>query len=231
MTGSESLLHAHAELFLTKGYAAWNLTGQSRLAFEERLKRFSDPSIASLFTRNAPVCTINGNEILQGEELRERIRELEQENANFKAIAEQASEEMLGVRDELVEKTRQLELVEYNLKASIDAGLASKDRELEELRNSTDVIVASALQEQKEKCNPDPAELENLRSYVRILEKRQVKLEHYLLLAKEALEEKQAPLKSEPTTRMGEYTQEANSNMFQEEIHRKTQGKSSCSIQ
>jgi hypothetical protein len=86
ITSGESLLHAHAELFLSRGYAAWNLTGKSKLDFEERLKRFTDPTLSQLFLSGAPVCTTQENEILQASDLRERVLELERENVNFKGL-------------------------------------------------------------------------------------------------------------------------------------------------
>jgi hypothetical protein len=216
LTSSESVLHAHAELFLSRGYAAWNFSGQSRLNYEERLRRYSDPTLSSLFSNNAPVCTTRGNEVLQVSELQERIFDLERENSNLRSIAESASEEMEHMKDDLQEKKNQLDVVEHNLKASIENALAVKNKEIDELRNTTDLIVASALQEQKDSCN-DMGTQESLKSYIKTLEKRQSQLEEYLLLAKQSLEEKTLPRISEEVRPVNEYTE--------------IKSKKSCSIQ
>jgi hypothetical protein len=191
ITSGESLLHAHAELFLSRGYAAWNLTGKSKTDFEERLKRFTDPTLSKLFLSDTPVCSAQENEILQASDLRERLLELERENVNFKAIAEQAAEEMVDLRDQLQEKIHQMELMETNLKSTIDAALAGKQRELEKLQEATDLIVATALQEhqdaQKTTELKETSDLISLEAYSKNLEKRNKQLEHYLVLAKDAL--------------------------------------------
>jgi hypothetical protein len=191
LTSSESLLHAHAELFLSKGYAAWNLTGKSKADFEERLKRFTDPTLSRLFMGDAPVCSTQENEILQASELRERVLELERENVNFKAISEQAAEEMVDLRDKLQEKTEQIRLMELHLKETIETALAAKHQELEKLRGDTDLIVATALQEhqdtQLQTFSNQKTSLATLEEYAKSLERRNKQLEHYLLLAKDAL--------------------------------------------
>jgi len=191
LTSSESLLHAHAELFLSKGYAAWNLTGKSKADFEERLKRFTDPTLSRLFMGDAPVCSTQENEILQASELRERVLELERENVNFKAISEQAAEEMVDLRDKLQEKTEQIRLMELHLKETIETALAAKHQELEKLRGDTDLIVATALQEhqdtQLQTFSNQKTSLTTLEEYAKSLERRNKQLEHYLLLAKDAL--------------------------------------------
>jgi hypothetical protein len=81
--------------------------------------------------------------------------------------------------------------MESNLKGSIDIALAAKQRELEKLQESTDLIVATALQEhhdaQKDQGVKETASLASLEAYSKNLEKRNKQLEHYLLLAKDAL--------------------------------------------
>jgi hypothetical protein len=191
VVGGESLLHAHAELFLSRGYAAWNLTGKSRIDFENSLKRLTDPTLTMLFTGNAPVCSVENNEILDSSDLREHVLQLQRENANFKAISEQAAEEMAILRDKLMSKEEQIQLMEINLGESIQAALSAKEKELESLRSSTDLIVASALQEQKdfrrEQAEKDPARIASLEAYVKTLEKERAQLEHYLRIARDAL--------------------------------------------
>ena len=191
IVSGESLLHAHADLFLSKGYAAWNLTGKSRLDFENTLKRLMDPTLTMLFTGNAPVCSPDSNEIVDSAELRERNNQLQREIANVQVISEQASEEMADLRDKLMAKEEQIRMMELNLAESIQAGLEAKEKELETLRNNTDLIVASALQEQKdrrrEQAQRDPARIASLEAYVKTLEKERAQLEHFLHIAREAL--------------------------------------------
>jgi hypothetical protein len=194
VVGGESLLHAHAELFLSKGYAAWNLTGKSRLDFENSLKRLTDPTLTMLFTGNAPVCSVENNEIIDSADLKEQLLQLQRENANFQAISEQAAEDMADLRNKLMQKDEQIQLMEENLGESIQAALSAKEKELESLRNNTDLIVASALQEQKDvrrdQAQKDPARIASLEAYVKTLEKERAQLEHYLRIARDALLQK-----------------------------------------
>jgi hypothetical protein len=207
LTSSESLLHAHAELFLSKGYAAWNLTGKSKVDFEDRLKRFTDPTLSTLFMGDAPVCSTQENEILQASELRERVLELERENVNFKAISEQAAEEMADLSEKLQQKTEQIHLMEIHLNETILSALSSKqqefekalsekNQELEKLRGETDLIVATALQEhhdsQLQTVATENSSVTALEEYSKNLEKRNKQLEHLLLVAKDALMQSKA---------------------------------------
>jgi hypothetical protein len=212
---SETLLHAHAEVFLSKGYAAWNLTGKSRLDFLDRLRRFTEPALATMFFENAPVCTLGDDEIIIASELKERVLQLERENVNFKAVAEEAADQLARVTDELTKSRDELSLLESSIAGAIEAGLEQKDRQLEQLQAETDVIVASALQEFKDtqrktlRNEPeiiknlqtytaslelthrkDEETIENLKTYAASLELTQKKLEAYLLTAKEALSDK-----------------------------------------
>jgi hypothetical protein len=191
---SETLLHAHAEVFLSKGYAAWNLTGKARMDFLDRLKRFTEPALSSMFFENAPVCTMSDDEIILASELKERVLQLERENVNFKAVAEEAADQLAKVTDELTKSKEELAMLESSVAGAIEAGLEQKNRQIEQLHAETDVIVAAALQEykdaEKKVLRNDKETIDNLKSYAASLELTQKKLEAYLLTAKEALSEK-----------------------------------------
>lgn len=193
---TETLVHAHAELFLSRGFAAWNLTGQARITFEDSLKRFTNPTLSTLFFENAPVCSTAETEILESSDVKNRIEQLERENINFKAVAEQGAEEMASVRDALEKAREEIHLLESNLDGAIKAGLAEKNMQLNKLQEEVDIIVATALQEYKDseiqKRNTDTKTIESLKSYIRTLEKNQTQLESYLSLAKVALTKKTA---------------------------------------
>ena len=194
----ESLLHAHAELFLSKAYAAWNLnssTRPSRMDFENRLKRLTDPTLTMLFTGNAPVCSVKDEEIIESSDLKIELDKLRVENASLKEYAEQAKEEMETLQTKLMQREEQIKLMQNNLNDSIEAGLFAKENELQKLRESTDLIVASALQEQKnaweEMSTRYPGEIASLKADIRNLQKERLQLEHYLHLARDALLQKQ----------------------------------------
>jgi hypothetical protein len=192
VVSGESLLHAHADLFLSKGYAAWNLNGRSRIDFENSLKRLTDPTLSMLFTGNAPVCSGKDSEIVDSYELKEELDQLKRENSTLQVISEQAADEMADLENRLRKKEEQIKLMEENISDSIQAGLYSKDKELRELRDSIDLIVASALQEQKDTrdSNLYPELIANLKADVKNLKKENTQLEHFLRLAKDALVEK-----------------------------------------
>jgi len=191
----ESLLHAHAELFLSRGYAAWNLYGNSRIEFENSLLRLTEPTLTSLFAGNAPICSVDDNEIIDSYELKQKVDELQRENANFQLISEQAADEMEDLQEQIARKDEQVRLMEQNLNDTINAALLEKNRELEELRHNTDLIVATALQEQKQtRKDLDtvyPARIASLEAFVKQLESDRTELEQLLLVARDALVGKQ----------------------------------------
>jgi hypothetical protein len=190
----ESLLHAHADLFLSKAYAAWNLSGRSRLDFESNLNNLTNPTITMLFTGNAPVCSSSDGEIVESYELKSDLNNLKIENANFQAFSAQAADEMEVLQNKLKEKEKQIKFMEENLSDSIQAGLMAKDKQLQDLREQVDLIVASALQEQQDTredlSSKYPERIARLEANIKNLEKDREQLEYYLRLAREALVEK-----------------------------------------
>jgi hypothetical protein len=146
---TESILHAHAEYFLKKAYAMWNLSGSRREEFERNLKMYANTTISELFAMNAPVCRVGTNEVLALQDMHAELEAVRTQNAVLRAEIERHTMTIEELKLKLEESDARDRYFSQNLADSIQGAIAEQKAKYEYLRANTDTIVAAATQEQQ----------------------------------------------------------------------------------
>ena len=158
-THTESLLHAHAETFLKKAYAAWNLSGIPRLRFEQALGVYVNTTLAQMFQTNAPVCREGTNEILALQDMHQELEDSRVTIAELKARVGFYSKEV----EMLQEKLKEAELRDINfaqnLSESIDGAVVEQRQKYEFLSKNVDSVIAAAVQDTKQQLDGERGQL------------------------------------------------------------------------
>jgi hypothetical protein len=146
---TESLLHAHAETFLKKAYAAWNLSGVPRLRFENSLKTYVNTTLAEMFQTNAPVCREGTNEILALQDMHQEVEECRRQNLSLKETVREMQYENDKLREAL--KNADLRDVSFaqNLSDSIEGATLEQRQKYQFLTTNIDAVIAAAVVDTK----------------------------------------------------------------------------------
>jgi hypothetical protein len=190
---SESLVHAHAETFLKRAYAAWNLSGQTRRDYEESLKVYMNASLSDLFSLNAPICNPNTNEILALQDIHEEVNDLRKQLSALKVQISRRDDVIAELKDSIAASKEREEYFELHLQDSIKGATAEIQGKYEYLVKHSDVVVAAAIQDAKEKLNDMRSLYEDAQDAITKQEKKTLKQEaiarERLMLLSEAEEE------------------------------------------
>jgi hypothetical protein len=162
---SESLLHAHAEAFLKRAYAAWHLVGDAREAFEKSLKSYVNITLSDLFTTHAPICRVGTNEILALQDMHSEMETLRSENAVLKGEIERRDDAIAEMRQKLEDAELRERRFNDTLADSIAGATLQQRNDYNYLQNHVDTVVSAAtleLQQQNQtvlkqlgECNYD----------------------------------------------------------------------------
>lgn len=148
---SESLVHAHAESFLKRAYAAWNLSGQTRRDYEESLKVYMNASLSDLFSLNAPICNPNTNEILALQDIHEEVEDLRKQVSVLKAQISRRDDTISELKESIAASKQREEYFDLHVQDSIKGATLELQGKYDYVVSKTDVIVAAAVKEYKEK--------------------------------------------------------------------------------
>jgi hypothetical protein len=182
---TESLLHAHAETFLKKAYAAWNLSGIARLKFEQSLGVYVNTTLAEMFQTNAPVCREGANEILALQDMHKELEDARNEIADLKAGIKFSGSEIQALREKLKEaELRDINFAQ-NLSESIDGAVVEQRQKFDFLTKNVDAVITSAVSETQQKLDSTKEQLGKCQINYTIL---QDKLKHFQNLAQDRLE-------------------------------------------
>lgn len=147
---TESILHAHAEYFLKKAYAAWNLSGSRREEFERTLKVYVNTTLTELFSNNAPVCRVGTNEVLAVQDMHAELEAMRAQNALLRVEIEKRDGTIGELKLKLEESDARDRYFSQNLADSIEGATAELRAKNEYLTKNTDTVVAAATQELRE---------------------------------------------------------------------------------
>jgi hypothetical protein len=190
---SESLVHAHAETFLKRAYAAWNLSGQARRDYEESLKVYVNASLSDLFSLNAPICNPNTNEILALQDIHEEVGDLRKQVSALKAQIARRDDSIAEFKEALATAKEREEYFDLHVQDAIKGATAELQGKYDYLVSKTDVVVAAAVREFKEKLREMQGMYEESQEALAKQEKKTLKQEavarERLLLLNEAEEE------------------------------------------
>jgi hypothetical protein len=146
---TESLLHAHAESFLKRAYAAWNLWGTRREEFERTLKVYVNTTLSDLFAMHAPICKFGTNEILALQDVHRELEAARAEAAVLRAEIQRRDDALAELRQKLSDAESRDRYFAQNLADSIEGATAEQRAKYEYLRKNTDTVVAAATQEKE----------------------------------------------------------------------------------
>jgi hypothetical protein len=156
---TESLLHAHAETFLKKAFAAWNLSGIARFKFEQSLGVYVNTTLAEMFQTNAPICREGANEILALQDMHKEIEDARNEIADLKAGLRFSSTEIQTLREKLKEaELRDINFAQ-NLSESIDGAVVEQRQKFDFLTKNVDSVITSAVSETQQKLESTKEQL------------------------------------------------------------------------
>jgi hypothetical protein len=147
---TETILHAHAEYFLKRAYAAWNLSGSRKDDFERNLKVYVNTTLSELFANNAPVCRMGTNEVLAVQDLHSEMEALRNQNMRIRQELEQKNATIEELKLKLEDADARDRYFSQNLADSIEGATAEQRAKYEYLRANTDTVVAAATQELQE---------------------------------------------------------------------------------
>jgi hypothetical protein len=147
---TESILHAHAEYFLKRAYAAWNLSGGRREDFERNLKVYVNTTLSELFANNAPVCRVGTNEVLAVQDLHAELEAMRSQNSLLRQEIERRDSTIEELRLKLEDADARDRYFSQNLADSIEGATAEQRAKYEYLRANTDTVVAAATAEVQE---------------------------------------------------------------------------------
>jgi hypothetical protein len=144
---SESLLHAHAESFLKRAYAAWHLVGDTRDAFEKSLKSYVNITLNDLFTSHAPICRVGTNEILALQDMHSEMETLRSENAVLRGEIERRDDALAELRTKLGDAELRDRRFNETLADSIAGAKLQQQNEYNYLKEHVDTVVSAATME------------------------------------------------------------------------------------
>ena len=192
---TESLLHAHAETFLKKAYAAWNLSGIARIKFEQSLGVYVNTTLAEMFQTNAPVCREGANEILALQDMHMELEDARNEIAGLKVGIKFGASEIESLREKLKEaELRDINFAQ-NLSDSIEGAVLEQRQKFDFLSKNVDAVIASAMSETNQKLDTAREQLGKCQFNYTILQDKckiaeDTAQERLVLLEKAALEMK-----------------------------------------
>jgi hypothetical protein len=144
---SESLVHAHAETFLKRAYAAWNLSGQTRKDYEESLKVYVNASLSDLFSLHAPICNPNTNEILALQDIYEELETL-RHRVDLLNVEILKRDELIEELRETLENSKERErYYDLNMQDAIKGATLQLQEKYDYLVVHSDLVVAAAVKE------------------------------------------------------------------------------------
>ncbi len=141
---SESLLHAHAESFLKRAYAAWHLVGDTREAFEKSLKSYVNITLNDLFTSHAPICRVGTNEILALQDMHAEMETLRSENAVLRGEIERRDDAIAELRMKVEDAEIRDRRFNETLADSIAGAKLEQQQRYDYLSKHVDTVVAAA---------------------------------------------------------------------------------------